>query len=87
MRPKHVPLRTCVACRTKAPKRDFVRVVLAPDGEIYVDPPRNLHGRGSYLCRSTRCWTEGIERGKLARALRVPGGPGKGHGVDRDGAR
>ena len=36
-RRKHLPQRTCVACRTVRPKRDLVRVVRTPDGAVIVD--------------------------------------------------
>ena len=70
MRPRHVPLRTCVACRTKGPRERFVRIVRSAEGEIRVDPPRSFPGRGSYLCRKLECWEQGIDEGRLARALR-----------------
>ena len=70
MRPKHVPIRTCAACHARGPKEHFVRIVRTPAGDIRVEPPRNVPGRGSYLCRKVGCWVEGIERGRLAHALR-----------------
>ncbi len=70
MRPKHVPQRTCVACRRKGPKAGFVRIVRSAGGEYVVDPPRTTPGRGAYLCRDYSCWETGLERGALARALK-----------------
>ena len=37
------PTRTCVACRTERQKRDFVRIVRAPDGTVALDRDRPGH--------------------------------------------
>jgi predicted RNA-binding protein YlxR (DUF448 family) len=70
-RPRHVPQRTCVGCRTTAAKRGFVRVVRAPDGGVRVDPTGKASGRGAYLCASPSCWEVALRRGRLAQSLRV----------------
>jgi predicted RNA-binding protein YlxR (DUF448 family) len=67
MRRKHVPQRTCVACRQVKSKRELVRVVRAPDGKICVDESGKLHGRGAYLCRDRACWEKGIGQAGQAR--------------------
>ncbi|MCD6286089.1 MAG: YlxR family protein [Anaerolineae bacterium] len=68
---KHVPLRTCVACRETKPKRELVRVVLLPDGTIRVDETGKQNGRGAYLCRQHSCWQKALKQGSLKRALRT----------------
>ncbi|MGC9521849.1 MAG: RNase P modulator RnpM [Anaerolineae bacterium] len=68
---KHVPLRTCVACRETKPKRDLVRIVLTPEGHITVDETGKQNGRGAYLCRRRLCWQKALQRGSLSRALRA----------------
>ena len=70
-RPRHVPLRTCVGCRTTAAKRGFVRVVRRPDGRVVVDPTGKANGRGAYVCASPSCWEVALKRGRLAQSLRV----------------
>jgi predicted RNA-binding protein YlxR (DUF448 family) len=47
-RPKHVPQRTCIACRRVAGKRSFVRVVRTAQG-VEIDPTGKRAGRGAYL--------------------------------------
>jgi predicted RNA-binding protein YlxR (DUF448 family) len=71
-RRKHVPLRTCIACHQQRPKRELIRVVRTPDGQIEVDPKGKRSGRGAYLCADPQCWEVALEQGKLARALRCP---------------
>ena len=58
-----------MACRTARPKRDLVRVVRTPDGQMKIDETGRLAGRGAYLCRDAGCWTLAAERGALGRAL------------------
>ena len=69
-RRKHVPLRTCIACQGKRPKRELVRVVRAPEGTIEVDPKGKRSGRGAYLCPDLECWDAALEQRKLGRALK-----------------
>jgi uncharacterized protein len=70
-RQKHVPQRTCVACRETKPKRELMRVVLLAEGGIAVDETGKKNGRGAYLCKQRACWELAIKRGGLGRALRV----------------
>lgn len=74
-RPRKVPQRTCIACRSIRAKRDLVRVVRTPEGQIIVDPTGKKNGRGAYLCRQRSCWDNGLKRGAIERALKqaVPG--------------
>lgn len=68
-RPKKIPLRTCVGCRTILAKSMLVRVVRKPDGTVTVDATGKLSGRGAYLCRSQQCLEEALKRKSLERAL------------------
>jgi len=61
-----------VACRTSREKRDLVRVVRTPDGQMKIDETGRLAGRGAYLCRDAGCWTLAATRGALGRALEAP---------------
>src|SRR5918998_3007986 len=70
-RPRHVPQRTCVGCRSTAAKRGFVRVVRAADGRVAVDPTGKANGRGAYVCASPACWEVALKRGRLAQSLRL----------------
>jgi uncharacterized protein len=70
-RPKHVPLRSCVACREDKPKRELVRVVRTTTGEIEVDPTGKKAGRGAYLCRRRSCWEMAFRKRSLEHALQA----------------
>lgn len=71
MRQKHVPLRTCIACRQIRPKREMVRVVRPPEGGVLIDERGKAAGRGAYLCRCRRCWTLAFKERRLEHALRA----------------
>jgi predicted RNA-binding protein YlxR (DUF448 family) len=71
-RPKHIPQRTCIACRTTGPKRGLVRVVRTPDGRVEVDETGKKSGRGAYLCRTRECWEKALKSRALEYALKTP---------------
>lgn len=70
-RKKHIPERTCVACREPRPKRDLARVVRTVEGQVVVDETGKRNGRGAYLCRQQGCWERAVKRGVLNQALRT----------------
>lgn len=70
-RARHVPTRSCVACRTARPKRELVRIVRTPDGRVVIDETGRLPGRGAYLCRTGGCGQKAVAKGILGRALGV----------------
>ncbi len=71
-RQKHKPRRTCVVCRGTTEKRDLIRVVRTPEGQIRVDPTGKANGRGAYLCQNPKCWKIGLgQQNILGRALKV----------------
>jgi len=70
-RPRHVPERTCIACRARGAKRGLVRIVRTPDGQVEVDPSGRRPGRGAYLCADPACWETALKRRAFNRALRV----------------
>ncbi|WP_129628361.1 RNase P modulator RnpM [Candidatus Oscillochloris fontis] len=70
-RVKHVPQRTCIACRRTDAKRGLIRLVRTPEGSVVADPSGKSHGRGAYLCHSVTCWEQALKRQILQRALRT----------------
>ena len=68
-RPKHVPQRTCVGCRSTSAKRELVRLVRTPAGDVQPDPTGKRPGRGAYLCQDPECWERAIKKGRLENAL------------------
>ncbi len=71
-RPRHVPQRTCIACRQTEAKRGLVRVVRTPEGRVEVDATGKMPGRGAYVHQARQCWEEALKKDRLAHALRGP---------------
>lgn len=71
MKPKHIPIRTCVACRETDQKRELLRVVRLPDGTVEFDAKGKLSGRGAYVCASTECIQKTQKQKKFERSLKV----------------
>lgn len=71
MAQRHIPERTCAACRTQRAKRELVRLVRTADQAVKVDPTGKQPGRGAYLCRDPRCWTTALKRNALSGALKT----------------
>lgn len=69
---KHIPRRSCIACRTVRDKRELVRIVRTPEGEVIVDPTGKRNGRGAYLCRAWDCYRAALKRKGLERAFKGP---------------
>jgi predicted RNA-binding protein YlxR (DUF448 family) len=68
---RNVPLRTCIICGNKTSKRELVRIVASPDGDVAMDHTARMQGRGTYVCRSGNCSPQGLKRGRLEYALRI----------------
>ncbi len=66
---RHIPQRTCVACREILSKRSLIRIVHSPQG-VVIDPTGKLAGRGAYLHQQRSCWERGM-KGALANALKT----------------
>lgn len=75
-RRRHVPQRTCVACRAVRPRRELARIVRTPEGEVLLDDTGKRNGRGAYLCRQRSCWDAALARRQLERALKAILPPG-----------
>lgn len=65
------PQRTCVGCRTVAP-RDLLLRIVAEDGAAVADVSRRMPGRGANVHRTAECIQLAIRRKSLHRALRAP---------------
>jgi predicted RNA-binding protein YlxR (DUF448 family) len=53
-------------------KRDLVRVVRTPAGEVRIDPTGKCSGRGAYLCRDWQCLRAAVKRKGFERAFKSP---------------
>ena len=67
---RHIPERSCVACRDKKDKRDLIRLV-CNSNSVKVDDLGKMPGRGAYLCSKLVCWESGLRQNRLDHALRT----------------
>ena len=70
--PKKIPLRQCLGCREMKPKRELIRVVRSPEGEISLDFHGKKPGRGAYLCPQPECLKRIRKSKALERAFSLP---------------
>ena len=49
------PLRSCIVCRMKGEKSNFIKIVKNKDGSIAIEKDKKLEGRGAYLCKNIEC--------------------------------
>ena len=66
---KKIPIRQCLGCRERKPKRELIRVVRAPDGGVSLDFKGKLPGRGAYICPEAACLKKAAKSRALERAL------------------
>lgn len=69
IKPKKIPLRQCVGCREHLPKRELIRVVRSPEGEISLDGRGKKPGRGAYICPKRECLAKARKSRALERML------------------
>ena len=68
---KNIPLRTCMGCNEKKPKKELVRIVKNKDGEIFIDRTGKADGRGAYICDSLECLEKVIKSKRLEKVLEI----------------
>ncbi len=66
---KKIPMRQCLGCREMKPKRELIRVVKSPEGELNLDPKGKLPGRGAYVCPTPECLKKARKSRGLERAF------------------
>ena len=52
---KKIPLRQCLGCNEHKPKKELLRVLRTPEGEIVLDFTGKRSGRGAYICYNSKC--------------------------------
>ena len=68
---KKIPMRQCLGCREMKPKRELIRVVRPPEGEVVLDAKGKSPGRGAYLCRDPECMKRAMKSRSLEKALQT----------------
>jgi len=68
---KKIPQRQCMGCRERRAKREMIRVVRTPEGNVNLDFSGKMNGRGAYLCPNPECLKKAIRSKALDRSLEV----------------
>lgn len=68
---KKIPMRKCVATNESCPKKELLRIVRTPEGEVKVDTTGKMNGKGAYLKKDLAALKVAKERKALKRALEV----------------
>ena len=69
MKVKKIPLRTCVITREKLPKKDLLRIVRTPEGNVLVDETGKMNGRGAYIKKDIQVLEQEKKKKTLERHL------------------
>ena len=66
---KKIPLRQCLGCNEHKPKKELLRVLRTPEGEIVLDLTGKRSGRGAYVCKNPSCLKKAIKSKRLEVSL------------------
>lgn len=69
MKQRRDPIRTCIACQSKRPQREMLRIA-HKDGQIRVDHGSGLPGRGMYICKEGDCLQKAFKTHAFQRAIK-----------------
>lgn len=71
MKMKKIPMRECIVTKERLPKKELIRVVRTPDGEVIVDTTGKANGRGAYLKIDKEVFAKAKKTKVLNRILNV----------------
>lgn len=66
---KKIPMRQCLGCREMKPKKELVRIVRSPEGDIDLDFKGKSSGRGAYICPNADCLKKAIKAKAIEKAF------------------
>jgi len=66
---KRIPERKCTGCGKSFPKKELIRVVRSPEGEVSLDFTGKKSGRGAYICKNSQCLKKAQKAKRLERNL------------------
>ncbi len=68
---KKSPERRCVGCGESKDKRELIRVVRTPEGEVCLDATGKRSGRGAYICHSLSCFKKARKSKRIESSLSI----------------
>jgi len=71
LKQKKIPMRRCCGCNEQKPKKELIRVVRSPEGEISLDLTGKASGRGAYICNSLDCLKKARKSHRIDRTFEI----------------
>ncbi len=71
MAEKKIPLRKCLGCNQMKPKKELIRAVKSPEGEISLDLTGKKSGRGAYICHDKECFKKARKSKRFEKAFEI----------------
>ena len=68
---KKIPMRSCIITGEKLPKKELIRVVRTPEGNIVVDESGKANGRGAYLKKDKEVFEKARKSKVLNKKLEI----------------
>jgi len=69
---KKIPIRKCVGCNERRPKKDLIRIVYNKENEeVFLDKSGKASGRGAYICPDNKCLEKARKSRKVDRSLKI----------------
>ena len=69
---RKIPMRQCLGCNQHKPKKELLRVVRSPEGDVSLDFVGKKSGRGAYICHDIKCLRRVRKSRRLENVLSVP---------------
>ena len=66
---KKQPVRRCTGCGEHFPKKELIRILRTPEGDIVIDDGGKKSGRGAYICRRLACVKKSRKQRRLETSL------------------
>ena len=69
---RKIPMRQCLGCNQHKPKKELLRVVRSPEGDVSLDFVGKKSGRGAYICHDVKCLRRVRKSRRLENVLSAP---------------
>lgn len=63
--------RTCIACKKKGQKEEFIRIVADENGDNIIDYDQKINARGVYICNKRECFERILKMKDISKILKI----------------
>lgn len=70
LRKRKTPMRICLGCQERKPKKELIRIVRSPEGNINLDFTGKQSGRGAYVCPDKMCLQKAVKGKRVEKSLK-----------------